>query len=263
MDKIAAYRSMKEFPKDLQPGKIFVDMKKHAVLIPNSATSWIPVHVSTIKSVSDTVQGQWTFLRINFHTSGGNTMSFPPMDDPNNLWMKALTMKTQSTSQNNRLTTASKQIKECIKQMKTLEQEKDQKANNQGVENLEQLVSLKTGRKEVLDGIVIRPNLVGRKTMGTLELHQNGIRFMSTKGQKIDVCFSNMKHVFYQPCASDELIVILHFNLKQPILIGDKPVHDVQFYKESGNAAEDINFKGGRHKMSEMDELEQEEVERQ
>ena len=37
---------------------------------------------------------------------------------------------------------------------------------------------------------------------------------------------------------------------------------DVQFYKESGIAAEDINFKG-RHKMNEMDELEQEEAERQ
>lgn len=37
---------------------------------------------------------------------------------------------------------------------------------------------------------------------------------------------------------------------------------DIQFYKESGIAAEDINFKG-RHKMNEMDELEQEEAERQ
>ena len=37
---------------------------------------------------------------------------------------------------------------------------------------------------------------------------------------------------------------------------------DVQFYKESGIAAEDINFKG-RHKMNEKDELEQEEAERQ
>ena len=30
---------------------------------------------------------------------------------------------------------------------------------------------------------------------------------------------------------------------------------DIQFYKESGIAAEDINFKG-RHKMNEMDEKE-------
>ena len=103
MDRIQAYKSIKEFPSDRQPGKIFVDVARHVVLIPNSQTTWIPVHISTIKSVSDTLQGQWTFLRINFHTSGGNTMQFPPMQDPNNLWMKALTMKTQATGANNRL----------------------------------------------------------------------------------------------------------------------------------------------------------------
>jgi len=74
--------------------------------------------------------------------------------------------------------------------------------------------------------------------------------------------FSNVKHLFYQPCAADELIVILHFHLKTPMLIGDKPTNDVQFYKESGIAAEDINFKGRRN-MNEMDELAQEEAERQ
>ena len=103
METIQAFKSMKDYPKDLQYGKICVDTKRHAVLIPNSQTTWIPIHISTIKSVSDTVQGQWTFLRINFHISGGNTMAFPPMDEPNNLWMKAMTMKTQATGSSNRL----------------------------------------------------------------------------------------------------------------------------------------------------------------
>lgn len=256
MDTLCAYRSNKEYPKDLTPGKIYVDSKRHAVLIPNSPNTWIPVHISAIKSVSDTVQGQWTFLRINFHITGGNTMAFPPMDDPNNLWMKALTMKTQSTGQNNRLAMASKQIKDCMKQLKAIDQEKDVKAANVGQDKIEELQMIKNARKEILENLVIRPNLIGRKTIGTLEIHQNGVRFQSNKGQKIDIVFSNVKHLFYQPCASDELIVILHFHLKQPILIGDKPALDVQFYKESGIAAEDINFKGGRNKMNEMDELE-------
>ena len=121
METIQAWKHVKDYPKDLQYGKIYVDVKRHAVLIPNSQTTWIPIHVSTIKSVSDTVQGQWTFLRINFHISGGNTMAFPPMEEPNNLWMKAMTMKTQSTGTNNRLAQASKQIKECMKQLKTLD----------------------------------------------------------------------------------------------------------------------------------------------
>ena len=83
------------------------------------------------------------------------------------------------------------------------------------------------GRREVLDNLVIRPNLVGRKTIGSLEIHQNGVRFQSAKGQKVDIVFSNVKHFFFQGCASDELIVVLHFHLKQPIQIGDKPAMDV------------------------------------
>ena len=97
---------------------------------------------------------------------------------------------------------------------------------------------------------------MGKKTLGNLEIHQNGVRFIASKGEKIDICFSNVKHCFFQPCASDELIVLLHFNLKTPILLGNKKVSDVQFYKESGVAAEDINLTGGRQKYNDMDELE-------
>lgn len=79
MDTFTAYKSAKDFPKDLVPGQIYVDMKQSAVLIPNSPTTFIPFHVSTIKSVSDTVQGQWTHLRINFHIQNGTTIQFPPM----------------------------------------------------------------------------------------------------------------------------------------------------------------------------------------
>jgi len=117
-------------------------------------------------------------------------------------------------------------------------------------------------RREYLEGLVIRPNLLGKKTLGNLEIQQNGCRFVTTKGQKVDVCFSNVKHCFFQPCTPEEIIVVIHFNLKQPILIGNKKVSDVQFFKESGVAAEDINVRGGRHRMNDIDELEQEERER-
>ena len=149
-----------------------------------------------------------------------------------------------------------------MKQVKTLETESEVKAA-QGEKELETLVLLKTSRKESLDNLVIRPNLEGKKTLGNLEIHTNGLRFVSQKGAKVDICFSNVKHTFFQPCASDELIVLLHFNLITPIMLGNKKVSDVQFYKESGVAAEDINFTGGRSKFNDMDELEQEEAERQ
>ena len=114
----------------------------------------------------------------------------------------------------------------------------------------------------MLDGLVIRPNLLGKKTVGNLTIHRNGVRFSTNKGQHVDVCFSNIKHCFFQPCSPEEIIVLIHFNLKKPILISNKLVTDVQFFKESGVSAEDINFKGGRQRYTDMDELEQEERER-
>jgi nucleosome binding factor SPN SPT16 subunit len=54
MDTLQAFKNVDQYPKDLVPGQIYVDVKRNAVLVPNSATTFIPFHVSTIKSVSDT-----------------------------------------------------------------------------------------------------------------------------------------------------------------------------------------------------------------
>lgn len=78
----------------------------------------------------------------------------------------------------------------------------------------------------------------------------------------MDIPFANMKHAFFQPCASDELVAIIHFTLKQPITMSNKKIYDVQFFKESGVIADDIDMRGGR-RMNDLDELELEERERQ
>jgi nucleosome binding factor SPN SPT16 subunit len=38
---------------------------------------------------------------------------------------------------------------------------------------------------------------VGKKTIGNLEIHQNGVRFFSQKGHSVDIPFSNIKHAFF------------------------------------------------------------------
>ena len=119
-----------------------------------------------------------------------------------------------------------------------------------------------SGRRDVLENVIIKPNLEGRKSIGNLEIHKNGVSYVSTKGFRLDIPFSNMKHAFFQPCASDELIAIIHFNLKQPITMSSKKIGDVQFFKESGIVADDIDMRGGR-RMNDLDELEMEERERQ
>jgi len=57
MDTFTAYKSLNDFPKDIVPGQIYVDSQRLAVLIPNTPTTFIPFHVSTIQSVSVNVQG--------------------------------------------------------------------------------------------------------------------------------------------------------------------------------------------------------------
>lgn len=73
-----------------------------------------------------------------------------------------------------------------------------------------------------------------------LELHVNGFRYMTTKNEKIDVVFKNIKYAIFQPC-DNEMIVAIHFNLIHPIIIGKKKVFDVQFYTEAGLPPEDLN----------------------
>jgi nucleosome binding factor SPN SPT16 subunit len=92
-------------------------MNKHCVLVPNTPTTFIPFHISTIKSCSETTQGQWTFLRINFHvaSTGAAQMKYPPMTNPEDLMVNQMTLKTSQTGPNNRLSQASKKIKELQK----------------------------------------------------------------------------------------------------------------------------------------------------
>ena len=94
------------------------------------------------------------------------------------LFLKQLTMKCKQTGANNRLSTAAKKIKDCLKSLKMEETMKNQGGAG-GDDNLEQLVINKNMRREVLDQVVIRPNIVGKKTLGALEIHQNGVRFQS------------------------------------------------------------------------------------
>lgn len=88
--------------------------------------------------------------------------------------------------------------------------------------------------------MTIRPNITNRKAFGTLEGHVNGFRYMTTKNEKVDIIYNNIKHAFFQPC-ENELIVLVHFTLHNPILLGKKKTTDIQFFKEAGVQADDLD----------------------
>jgi nucleosome binding factor SPN SPT16 subunit len=117
----------------------------------------------------------------------------------------------------------------------------------------------------VLDNVFIRPAMEGKRVPGKLEIHQNGIRYQSplSTQQRVDILFSNIRHLFFQPC-QHELIVVIHIHLKDPIIVGNKKkTKDVQFYRE----ATDIQFdetgnRKRKYRYGDEDEFEQEQEER-
>lgn len=97
---------------------------------------------------------------------------------------------------------------------------------------------------------------------GEVEIHQNGLRYRDPRGGNIDVLFSNVKHLFFQP-STHELIVIIHVHLKNPIMIGKKKAKDVQFYREATDMQfDETGNRKRKHRYGDEEEFEQEQEER-
>ncbi|CAM9010625.1 unnamed protein product [Wickerhamomyces anomalus] len=127
------------------------------------------------------------------------------------------------------------------------------------------LIEAKPGRLRRLDNVFVRPSVDTKRVPGSLSIHENGLRYQSPlkTDSKIDVLFSNIKHLFFQP-SKDELYVIIHVNLKTPLIIGKKKTFDVQFYREASDVSidETNGNRRGHRRYGDEDELEQEQEER-
>lgn len=260
MGEIKSYRNMKELPSNIEKGKINLDEKRDTLLLPIGRSSFATIHLLLVKNISLTGDGVTSYLRINLHVPGAlninQNMTFPLLKGPDGAYLRELTFKSYDTKQ---LSIIHKKIKDHLKKMKQLEREREQ---NISLAKQEQ-IQINKGKRIYMDNFVVRPNITTRKTFGNLEAHNNGIRFES-QNDKIDVNYSNVKHCFFQPC-DDEMIVLIHFNLHNNILIGNKKVNNIQFFQEAGSLVDDLE--GNRRKkyshMNEQEELEQEERERE
>jgi len=183
----------------------------------------VPFHVSTIKNVSKNEEGNYFYLRINFIHPGAGIIkeggyTLPELKGPNSFYVKELTFR--STNPKN-LNSAFRLLKELIKRVKAKEFEEISKSS---LVDQERLMLIK-GKRPMLPDVTIRPNISGKKTQGSLEGHQNGLRFTSSKGEKLDIIYTNIKHAIFQPVEND-LIVLLHFHLHNPIMVGNKKTID-------------------------------------
>ncbi|CAH0718833.1 unnamed protein product, partial [Brenthis ino] len=262
-----SYKSVGQMPRDrdeLRELKLYVDRKYETVILPIFGVP-VPFHISTIKNISQSVEGDYTYLRINFFhpgaTMGRNEGGH--YAQPDATFVKEVTYRSTNTKEpgeisppSSNLNTGFRLIKEVQKKFKTREAEEREKEDLVKQDTL--VLSQSKGNPKLKD-LYIRPNIVTKRMSGSLEAHTNGFRFTSVRGDKVDILYNNIKNAFFQPC-DGEMIILLHFHLKHAIMFGKKKHVDVQFYTEVGEITTDL----GKHQhMHDRDDLAAEQSERE
>lgn len=261
-----AYKNNALIPRDssVQDLKIFVDKKYEALILPLFGLP-TPFHISTIKNVSTSIEGDYSYLRINFFCPGssygrgdGNLFSNPDATYVKEIVFRSSNLKEagESLAPSTNLNNAFRMIKDVQKKFKTREAEEKEK---EGIVKQEDLIIHTSKGNPRLKDLYIRPSLTSRKCTGSLEAHVNGFRYMTIRGDKVDVLYKNIKHAFFQPC-DGEMIILLHFHLKHPIIIGKKKYRDIQYFTEVGEITTDL---GKRQHMHDRDDLHAEQAERE
>ncbi|KAK0483168.1 FACT complex subunit SPT16 [Armillaria novae-zelandiae] len=256
--KFQSYKGEAALPAEVDKLRIFVDRKAQTVILPIHGFA-VPFHINAIKNASKNDEGEFTHLRINFQTPGqlAGKKEDTPFQDPDATFVRSISYRS---TDGHRFDSIYKQITDLKKEANKREQQKKEMAD---VIEQDKLIELKGRRPIKLTESFIRPPLDGKRLPGEVEIHQNGIRYQSPIGsQKVDILFSNIKHLFFQPC-DHELLVIIHVHLRAPIMIGKKKALDVQFYRE----ATDVQFdetgnRKRKHRYGDEDEIEMEQQER-
>ncbi|CAZ80542.1 unnamed protein product [Tuber melanosporum] len=257
--RFESYKRENQLPLSVADLKIVVDAKSQTIIVPVFGRP-VPFHIATLKNASKTDEGDWTYLRINFLSPGQGVgrKDDLPFEDPNAHFVRSLTYRS---TDNDRMAEICAAIQDMKKNAVKREQERKEMED---VVTQDNLVEIRNRRPQRLGDIYVRPALEGKRVPGEVEIHQNGLRYQSPvrNDHRIDVLFSNVKHLFFQPCAH-ELIVLIHVHLKDPIMVGKKKTKDVQFYRE----ATDIQFdetgnRKRKYRYGDEEEFEQEQEER-
>ena len=240
---LKCYENPKQFPADLKNGKIYLDQKHYTIFLP-IFKRMVPFHIGLIKNTSKSEDSNYTILRINFviPVSGNELES---IKDPNPVFIREVSYKFKDA---NFVLSLITKIKDLMKAYKAKEQEEREKED---IIEQEKII-LRKEKRIFLNELNVKPNLLSKKTQGTLEAHVNGFRFLSSKNERIDIVYKNISHAFLQTCEND-LIALIHFNLKNPILVGKKKVSDIQFYRDIGSQGDDINMRGRGHDYDEYE----------
>lgn len=264
--KYESYVRDSQIPTNVRDLRIHVDWKSQTIILPIFGRP-VPFHINSYKNGSKNEEGEYTYIRLNFHSPGVGGISkkveeLPYEDSPDNQFFRSITLRSQD---GDRISEAFKQITDLKKESTKREQERKVLAD---VIQQDKLIENRSGRTKRLDQIFVRPSPDSKRVPSTVFIHENGIRYQSPlrTDSRIDILFSNIKNLIFQSCKG-ELIVIIHIHLKNPILMGKKKIQDVQFYREASDMAVDETSIGRKSQMKfrrygDEDELEQEQEER-
>lgn len=260
---IVAYKSFKDFPREneISDLKIYVDKRNEAVILPIFGVP-VPFHISTLKNVSTSVEGDYLYLRINFFFPGSTLEKGSIFPSNEATFLKELTYRSYAVKEQGEVNSPSQNLQESFYTIKNVQKKfktrVDEEKEKEGIVKQDSLVVSTTKVGPKLKDLYIRPNIYQKRISGSLEAHVNGFRFTSIKNDKVDIMYNNIKHAIYQPC-DGEMIILLHFNLKNPIILNKKKHFDIQLYTEVGEITTDL---GKRQHMHDRDDYAAEAAER-
>lgn len=260
-EELEAYKRTKDYPDSVLPNQIKVDMPSKCVLLPIGGNP-VPFHISTIKAAVFQKMDSVSYLRINFYTAGlalgkeasRNIAKLIEKYAPYATFIREMTFRSLD---GRNLNQAYRMIMELRKRFRATEVQEQEEAT---LVKQDKLVRTKNERVPRLSDLTMRPVFAGRKTQGNLEAHSNGLRFISNRGESVDIIYSNIEHAIFQPC-ENEIMVLIHFYLKNPIMIGKKKQRNVQVFTEVIDASQAVD--AGRRNMYDPEEMDDEQRERQ
>lgn len=256
--RFESYKRDSQLPSRIKDLLVYVDPKASSVIVPIMGRP-VPFHINTIKNASKSDEGDYAYLRINFLSPGQGVgrKDDQPFEDPSAHFVRNLTLRSKDKG---RMGQIAQDITELRKNALRREQVKKEMED---VVEQDKLVEIRNRRPIKLPDVYLRPQLDGKRVPGEVEIHQNGLRYQSPlRSDHVDVLFSNVKHLFFQPCAH-EMVVIIHVHLKTPIMIGKRKTRDVQFYREATEIQfDETGNRRRKHRFGDEEEFEAEQEER-
>lgn len=264
--RIEAYKGINRFPTTARQNRLFVDSENQSVIVP-VYNMLVPYHILTVKNVSINDEGhRASYLTINFYTPQDKITKTMPEKivkaieglAARKCFVRSMQFKSINQRYLNEQMRAIKQLQKDTREKTREENEKKDIIEQAALE----LWPRDRGRPLNLAPISVRPKIgKNRKNLGSLQCHLNGFRFrVRDSSDKVDVLYSNVRHLIFQKCDGTIHDVILHMTLISPILVNKRRCKDLSFYMTIIDSSQALDE--SRRNMYDPDEVDEEQRQR-